>query len=100
DVHNIIYDAVNLPVTVKAQIYTDVTNCDPLPDYTLELLQTGNSSTEPKFLLVPSTGLNGTNPDCPVPDMQHDAVHDAKTTDSGSVTVDYRYSPSFHHDGC
>ena len=90
----------NLAFPVKAEVYTDVTSGVPPPDYTLELLQTGNSSTEPKFLQVPSTGLNGTNPGCPVPDMQNDAVHDSKTTDSGSVTVDYRYSPSFPHQGC
>ena len=99
-VDNMIWVVPNLPFPVRAQVYTDVTNGVPPPDYTLELLQTGNSSTEPKFLQVNSTGLNGTNPDCPVPDMQNDAVHDAKTTDSGSVTVDYRYSPSFPHQGC
>ena len=98
---NTIWVVPNLPFPVKAQIFADVTNPPAPPQYIFELLQTGNNLTEPQFIQqANSTALNGANPDCPVPDMQHDAVHDSKTTDSGSVTVDYRYSPSFPHQGC
>jgi hypothetical protein len=89
-----------LSFPVKAIVYTDVTSGIPPPDYNLELLQQGNSQTEPTFLNVTSSGLVGINPNCPAPDMVNDSVHDTKTTDSGSMVVDYRYSPSSPHIGC
>ncbi len=99
-VTNVIWVVPNLPFPVKAVVYTDVTSGVPPPDYTLELLQTGNSSTEPDFLKGGSTTQTIGNPNCPVPDMQSDAVHDSTTTDSGSATIEYRYSPSIPHQGC
>ena len=99
-VDNMIWVVPNLPFPVKAQVYTDVISGVPPPDYTIELLQTGNSSTEQEFMnriyINPILG----NPNCPVPDMQNDAIHDSTTTDSGSVTLEYRYSPSVPHQGC
>ena len=97
---NTIWVVPSLPFPVKAQIFADVTTPPAPPQYTFELLQTGNSSTEPDFIKRVSTGTIIGNPNCPQPDMQNDAVHDSTTTDSGSVTVDYRYSPSVPHQGC
>ncbi|NHI03954.1 hypothetical protein DYY67_1024 [Candidatus Nitrosotalea sp. TS] len=47
DVDNMIWVAPNLAYPVKAIVYTDVTSGVPPPDYNLELLQQGNSPTEP-----------------------------------------------------
>jgi len=97
---NTIWVVPSLPFPVKAQIFADVTTPPAPPQYTFELLQTGNSSTEPDFIKRVSTATIIGNPNCPQPDMQNDAVHDSTTTDSGSVTVDYRYSPSVPPQGC
>jgi len=97
---NTIWVVPSLPFPVKAQIFADVTTPPAPPQYTFELLQTGNSSTEPDFIKRVSTGTIIGNPNCPVPDMQNDAVHDSTTTDSGSATIEYRYSPSVPHQGC
>jgi hypothetical protein len=99
-VDNQIWIVPNLSFPVKAIVYTDVTSGVPPPDYNLELLQYGNSATEPSFLKVSSSGIAGTNSKCPVPDMQNDSVHDSQTTDSGSMIAEYRYSPSKPHIGC
>ena len=99
-VENTIWVVPGLPFPVKAQVYADVTSGIPPSQYYFELLKTGNSSTEPDFMNVTSTGGNGTNPLCPTPDMQTDAVHGTKTTDSGSATIEYRYSPSVPPQGC
>ena len=99
-IDNMIWVDPNLPFPVKATVYTDVTSGTPPPDYNLELLEQGNSATEPKFLQVSSTGQAGGNPNCPVPDLQNDSVHGSQTTDTGSMIIEYRYSPSIPHNGC
>ena len=100
DVDNMIWVVPNLSFPVKAIVYTDVTSGTPPPDYTLELLQTGNSPTEPSFLNVQSTAKFSVNSNCPEPDMVNDATQGSSTTDSGSMIVSYRYSPSTPHIGC
>jgi len=99
-IDNQIWIAPELAFPVKAIVYTDVTSGVPPPDYTLELLETGNSKTEPKFLQVSSSGIIGVNPKCQQSDMVQDFVHDSVTTDSGQVIIEYRYSPSNPHNGC
>ncbi len=100
DVDNMIWVAPNLAFPVKAIVYTDVTSGTPPPDYTLQLIQQGNSPTEPSFLNVTSTGLGGSNPNCPASDMVNDATQATATTDSNSMIIFYRFSPSTPHLGC
>jgi hypothetical protein len=100
DVDNKIWIDSSLPFPVKAVVYVDVTTGTPPPDYTLELLQTGNSQTEPSFLQVSSTTTAGVNAGCETPNMLQDSVHATATTDSNSMVVEYRYSPSTPHNGC
>jgi hypothetical protein len=99
-VTNQIWVAPDLAFPVKAIVYADVTSGIPPPAYTLELLQQGNSQTEPSFLNVKSSLIVGVNPNCPVPDMQNDSVQNSQTTDSNSMVIAYRYSPSSPHIGC
>ncbi|SRR5579885_139384 len=99
-VDNMIWVAPSLSFPVKAIVYTDVTSGTPPPDYTLELLQIGNSQTEPSFLNVQSTTQANVNPNCPTPDMVNDATQGSATTDSGSMIISYRFSPSTPHLGC
>ena len=100
DVDNMIWVAPSLAYPVKAIVYTDVTSGVPPPDYNLELLQQGNSPTEPSFLNVQSTAELGANANCPAPDMVNDAIQATSTTDSDSMIIFYRYSPSTPHVGC
>jgi len=100
NVDNKIWIDPNIAFPVKAIVYVDVTTGTPPPDYTLELLKSGNSQTEPAFLQVSSTTTVGVNSQCDTPDMQQDSVHQTATTDSGSTIVEYRYSPSNPHNGC
>jgi len=72
-VDNKIWVVPDLPFPVKAQVYTDVTSGVPPPYYTFELLETGNSLTEPQFLHRPIV-----NPPFPMPQ---------KATGSDSVTM-------------
>jgi len=90
----------SLPFPVKAIVYVDVTTGTPPPDFTLDLLQNGNSQTEPSFLKVSSTTNAGVNSGCDTPNMQQDSVHATDTTDSNSMIIEYRYSPSNPHNGC
>jgi len=99
-VTNQIWIAPALSYPVKAIVYTDVTSGVPPPDYTLELLQQGNSQTEPSFLNVQSTAIVGANSQCPAPNMQYDSVQNSQTTNTGSMVVAYMYSPSSPHIGC
>ena len=99
-VTNQIWVAPELSFPVKATVYADVTSGVPPPAYTLELLQQGNSQTEPSFLNVQSTAIAGVNPNCPAPDMENDSVQNSQTTNTGSMIVSYRYSPSNPHLGC
>ncbi|MDE1770764.1 MAG: hypothetical protein KGI28_09500 [Thaumarchaeota archaeon] len=100
DVDNKIWIDPSLAFPVKAIVYVDVTTGTPPPDYTLELLNTGNSQTEPSFLQVSSTTTAGVNAQCDSPNMEQDSVHQSATTDSGSTIIEYRYSPSNPHNGC
>jgi hypothetical protein len=99
-VDNKIWIDPTVPFPVKAIVYVDVTAGSPPPDFTLELLKTGNSQTEPDFLQVPSTTNAGVNPQCDTPNMEQDSIHQTATTDSGSTIIEYRYSPSNPHNGC
>ena len=100
NVDNKIWVDPNIAFPVKAIVYVDVTTGTPPPDYKLELLQTGNSQTEPTLLQVSSTTTAGVNSQCDVPNMEQDSVHETTTTDSSSMIVEYRYSPSNPHNGC
>ncbi|MGB9003130.1 MAG: hypothetical protein WCC52_04930, partial [Nitrosotalea sp.] len=100
DVDNMIWVDPSLAFPVKAIVYTDVTSGVPPPDFNLELLQQGNSPTEPTFLNVQSTTEFGANANCPTPDMVNDAVQATDTTDSNSMIIFYRYSPSIPHLEC
>jgi len=100
-VDNMIWVDPSVPFPVKAKVYVDIASGgSPPPDYTLELLKMGNSQTEPDFLNVSSTTTAGVNVGCDLPNMEQDSVHDTLTTDSGSMIVEYRYSPSNPHNGC
>jgi len=99
-VTNQIWVAPELAFPVKAIVYADVTSGVPPPAYTLELLQQGNSQTEPSFLNVQSSSIAGANANCPAPDMENDSVQNSQTTSTGSMVVAYRYSPSNPHLGC
>lgn len=99
-VDNKIWVDSSVPFPVKAIVYVDVTSGVPPPDYTLELLKMGNSSTEPDVLNVASTAKAEFSPQCDAPNMEQDSVHDTATTDTSSLTVEYRYSPSNPHNGC
>lgn len=100
DVDNMIWVDPALAFPVKAIVYTDVTSGVPPPDYTLSLIETGNKATEPAFMNVQSTAKYNVNSQCPSPDMVNDAVQGTSTTDSGSMIISYRYSPSSPHIGC
>jgi plastocyanin len=99
-VDNKIWVDSSVPFPVKAVVYVDVTSGAPPPDYTLDLLTMGNNQAEPDFLKISSTSNVGVNAQCDVPNMEQDSVHDTTTTDSSSLIVEYRYSPSNPHNGC
>jgi plastocyanin len=99
-VDNKIWVDSSVPFPVKAVVYVDVTTGSPPPDYTLELLKMGNSQTEPSILDVSSSGNHTVNAQCDQPNMEQDSVHKVTTTDSSSMVVEYRYSPSNPHNGC
>ena len=99
-VDNKIWVDPSVPFPVKAVVYVDVTTGAPPPDYTLELLKIGNSQTEPSMLEQSSTGQEVVNAQCTQPNMEQDSVHQTATTDSSSMIVEYRYSPSNPHNGC
>ena len=90
----------NVPFPIKSIVYVDVTTGSPPPDFTLELLQSGNSQTEPNILQQSSTGIEQVNSQCDKINMEQDSVHQSATTDSGSTIIEYRYSPSNPHNGC
>ncbi|MGI0027283.1 MAG: hypothetical protein ACREAD_05525 [Nitrosopumilaceae archaeon] len=56
-VDNKIWIDPNLPFPVKASVYSDVAQGTPPQGFIIELLETGNSQTEPNFLQVSSTSL-------------------------------------------
>lgn len=101
DVDNKIWIDPNVAFPVKAIVYVDVTQGTPPPDYTLELLQSGNSQTEPSITSQYTSTINaGVNSKCDTIDIEQDSVHQSATTDTGSTIMDYRYSPSNPHNGC
>ncbi len=100
NVDNKIWIDTAIAFPVKAIVYVDVTTGTSPPDYTLELLQTGNSQTEPSFLQVSSTTTAGVSSQCDAPNMENDSIHSTTTTDSSSMIIEYRYSPSNPHNGC
>ncbi|HXU96179.1 MAG TPA: hypothetical protein VFP45_07065 [Candidatus Nitrosotalea sp.] len=100
NVDNKIWIDPSIAFPVKAIVYVDVTSGASPPDYTLELLQTGNSQTEPDILNAKSTQVISVNSQCDTPNMEQDSVHQSATTDSGSTIIEYRYSPSNPHNGC
>jgi len=99
-VDNKIWVDSSVPFPVKALVFVDVTTGSPPPDYTLELLKTGNSPTEPDIFTNSSTAHVGFSPQCDQPNMEADSVHKTTTTDSSSMIVEYRYSPSNPHECC
>ncbi|HMK32919.1 MAG TPA: hypothetical protein VK431_04770 [Nitrosopumilaceae archaeon] len=99
-IDNKIWVDPNIAFPVKALVYVDVTTGFPPPDYTLELLKTGNSPTEPTIMQAPSSTTTGVNSQCDKPNMEQDSVHQTTTTDSSSAILEYRYSPSNPHNGC
>ncbi|MDE1817024.1 MAG: hypothetical protein KGI19_00290 [Thaumarchaeota archaeon] len=99
-VDNKIWIDSSVPFPVKAIVYVDVTTGVPPPDYTLELLKMGNSPTEPSVLDISSTNAAKISSQCEAPNLQQDSVHATTTTDTSSLVVDYRYSPSNPHNGC
>lgn len=99
-IDNKIWVDSSVPFPVKALVYVDVNTGTPPPDYTLELLKMGNSPTEPDVLKGPSTNAVSTSALCDQPNMEQDSVHQVTTTDSSSMVVEYRYSPSNPHNGC
>ena len=99
-VDNKIWVDSSVPFPVKAIVYVDVTTGVPPPDYTLELLKMGNSQTEPDIVNIISSEKNNVSAQCDQPDMYQNSIHDAVTTDSSSMIIDYRFSPSHPHNGC
>jgi len=96
-----IWVAPNLPFPVKATIYNGCLGSPyPVLIYDYELLQTGNSPTDPRERYGPTVPTPPLNPDCPYTDIQNDAVHGSSITDSGSLAIEYRYSPTIPHQGC
>ena len=99
-VDNKIWVVPSMPFPVKAQVFADVLQLPPPPQFNFELLETGNSATEPQFLNRAIISQPPIMKNCTKPDMQNDAIHGSKTTDSGSATIEYRYSPAVPSKGC
>lgn len=85
---------------IKAKVYAIKTSGAPTIGYQYDLLEHGNSATPPSFLNVQSTNPLGGSAQCPQVDYANDAVHDTQSTDSGTVAVEYYYSPKVPHQGC
>ena len=99
-VDSYIWVAPSLAYPVKATVYAIKTSGSPTIGYQYSLLEYGNSAQPPAFLNVQSTNPLGGNPQCPSPDYASDSVHDTQTTDSGSLAIEYYYSPAVPHQGC
>ena len=89
-----------LPFPIKANVYAIKTSGAPTIGYQYELLEHGNSAQPPAFLNVQSTNPLGGSAQCPPVDYANDSVHDTQSTDSGTVAVEYYYSPKVPHQGC
>lgn len=99
-VDSYIWVAPSLAYPVKATVYAIKTSGSPTIGYQYSLLEYGNSAQPPAFLNVQSTNPLGGNPQCPSPNYASDSVHDTQTTDSGSLAIEYYYSPAVPHQGC
>lgn len=89
-----------LPYPIKAKVYAIKTSGAPTIGFQFDLLEHGNSQQPPAFLSVQSTGMLGSSIQCPTPDFATDSVHNTQTTDTNSLAIEYRYSPSVPHQGC
>ena len=96
-VDNKIWVVPSMPFPVKAIVYADVTQGTPPPQFVLELLETGNSQTQPPFLNRQSTST-AAGATCPANDTS--AVHNSINTDTRSMIIEYRYTPAVPHQGC
>ncbi len=96
-VDNKLWVVPGMPFPVKAIVYTDVTTGSPPPQFNIELLETGNSQTQPQFLSRSSTAIAGAGM-CPTNDTS--AVHNSTNTDTSSMIIEYRYTPAIPHQGC
>ena len=96
-VDNKIWVVPSMPFPVKAAVYADVTQGSPPPQFIIELLETGNSQTQPSFLDVKSSAIAGAGI-CPTDDTS--AVHQSINTDTSSMIIEYRYTPAVPHQGC
>jgi hypothetical protein len=96
-VDNKIWVVTSMPFPVKGIVYADVTQGQPPPQYVFELLETGNSQTQPQFLNRVSSVIAGSGI-CPTDDTS--AVHDSINTDTSSMIIEYRYTPAVPHQGC
>lgn len=85
---------------IKAKVYAIKTSGSPTIGYQYEMLEHGNSATPPSFLNVVSTNPLGGSAQCPQVDYANDSVHDTQSTDSGTMAVEYYYSPTVPHQGC
>lgn len=85
---------------IKANVYAIKTSGAPTIGYQYSLLEHGNSAQPPSFLNVVSTNPLGGSSQCPPVDYANDVVHDTQSTDSGTVAVEYYYSPAVPHQGC
>lgn len=85
---------------IKAKVYAIKTSGAPTVGYEYSLLERGNSAQPPSFLNVQTTNPLGGSTQCPAPDLASDSIHDIQSTDSGTVAVEYFYSPSVPHQGC
>ncbi len=85
---------------IKAKVYAIKTSGAPTIGYQYNLLEYGNSAQPPSFLNVQSSNPLGGSAQCPTPDFASDSVHNTQSTDSGTVAIEYLYSPSVPHQGC
>ncbi|SRR5579885_94029 len=99
-VDSYLWVAPSLAFPVKAHVYAIKTSGAPTIGYEYSLLEHGNSAQPPSFLNVENTNPLGGSASCPTPDYATDSVHDTQSTDSGSVAIEYYYSPKVPHQGC
>ncbi len=99
-VDSYLWVAPSLAYPIKANVYAIKTSGAPTIGYQYSLLEYGNSAQPPAFLNVVSTNPLGGSPECPPIDYALDSVHGTQSTDSGTVAVEYYYSPKVPHQGC
>ena len=90
----------NMAFPIKASVYAIKTSGAPTIGYQYNLLEHGNSAQPPSFLNVKSTNPLGGNTQCPPVDYAGDSVHSTQSTDSGTLAIEYYYSPKVPHQGC